>query len=347
MKRALAILLSATMALAMLAGCGSSADSGSAGGSSAPVSNGGTSAGSTAPTTDWPGKKTIQIIVPYAAGGDTDFNARLLAEKLSKKTGATFVVSNVSGNGGATGSLQVKNADPDGSTILFHHTGFVVNYISGASDFLFDDAFEFSAVVGRSAGNIITMNSSYGIKDLQDLIDYSKANPGKLKIAANAGATTQATALMLKAIGCDLQMVDAGSASERIAALLGGHVDIIINAAGTVSDYLKNGQLVALCTDSDVRNDYLYKDFNIGIGKDQGYDIGLPFYYFMAFPKGTDPAIVDKMDSLLKEIITTDTDYADRIMSSYYQVPTFYGSDEGKQLLMDAYDKLKDLNFNS
>src|SRR5574344_3028872 len=64
----------------------------------------------------WP--KNVQIIVPYGAGGDTDFNARLFAQKLSKKLGSNFVISNVNGNGGSTGSRQEKKRKKDGSIIL-------------------------------------------------------------------------------------------------------------------------------------------------------------------------------------------------------------------------------------
>lgn len=341
MKKMLAIFLAVGMVA--LAGCGSSSSS------TAPASQeaGTASSADTAQETSWPGNQTIQIIVPYAAGGDTDYNARILAQKLSEKTGATFIVSNVNGNGGATGSLEAKNAANDGSVVMFHHTAFLINNIYGSTDFLFDGAFDFCSVVGRSGGNIITMNSSYGIKDLKGLIEYTQAHPGELKFTANTGATTHATALFLKNIGCDIQMVDAGSASERIASLLGGHVDIIDNAIGTIADYLKTGELVAICSDSDEQNKYLMEEYGIGIGADQGYDIGLPFIYFMAFPAGTDPAIVAKMDSLLEEIITTDEDYAEQIKNAYCQEPYYYNSEEGLALMMEVYDKLSTLDFNA
>ena len=75
-------------------------------------------AGDAAAEVKWP--KNVEIIVPASAGGDTDFNARLLAQKLSEKLPANFVVSNVNGNGGATGTRQVKDAEPDGSSAVFY-----------------------------------------------------------------------------------------------------------------------------------------------------------------------------------------------------------------------------------
>jgi tripartite-type tricarboxylate transporter receptor subunit TctC len=287
----------------------------------------------------WP-TRTVQIIVPYAAGGDTDFNARILAEKLSAKSSGKFVVVNMGGNGGATGSRFVKDAATDGSTILFHHTGFIINELSGATDYGLE-AFEFVGIVGRSAGNIITVNSKYGFKTLGDLIEYTKKNPGQLKFAANTGATTHATALVLRSYGAQFNIVDAGASAERISALLGGHVDVIVNPYGNVKDYFATGELTGLALDSDVQP----KTLDIPIGSKQGFDIGFPFYYIMAFPKGTDRAIVQKLSSSLADIIGNDKDYADKILQSYLQEPFFQDSTKGAELMQAAYDRLSRLDF--
>jgi tripartite-type tricarboxylate transporter receptor subunit TctC len=288
----------------------------------------------------WP-KKTVQIIVPFGAGGDTDFNARILAEKLSKNTGETFVVVNMAGNGGATASRYVKDAANDGNTILFYQSAFVINQLSGMTDYGLE-AFEFVGVTGRSAGQIITVNSKYGMKNLADLIAYTKSHPGELKMAANTGATTHATALLLRNVGAQFNIVDSGSSTERIASLLGGHVDIIVNPYNTIKDYLATGELTGLALDIDEQPNTIP---DIKIGKLQGYDIGLPYYYFMAFPKGTDAAIVSKLSSLLENIIKTDSDYAQKILKGNLQEPAFYGSKEGSEMMKAAYEKLSKLNF--
>jgi tripartite-type tricarboxylate transporter receptor subunit TctC len=287
----------------------------------------------------WP-NRTVQIVVPYAAGGDTDFNARILAEKLSAKTGGKFVVVNMGGNGGATGSRFVKDAAPDGNTILFHHTGFIINELSGATDYGIE-AFEFVGIAGRSAGNIITVNSKYGFKTIGDLIEYTKQHPGELKFAANTGATTHATALALRGYGARFNIVDAGASAERLSALLGGHVDVIVNPYGNIKDYLASGELTGLALDSDVQPATL----TIPISSKQGFDIGFPFYYFMAFPKGTDTAIVQKLSSALADIIGNDKDYADKILQSYLQEPVFYDSAKGAELMKSAHDRLSRLDF--
>ena len=132
MKRLTTLLLAFAMVLSLLAGCGSSGTTSS---SSTPASGSTaqSTGGETATETNWP-EKSVTITVPYAAGGDSDFNARLLAEKLTEKLGQTFIVQNVAGNSGATGVRQALNAEPDGYNISFCHTAFIINYFAGASD---------------------------------------------------------------------------------------------------------------------------------------------------------------------------------------------------------------------
>ncbi|MGE4353572.1 MAG: tripartite tricarboxylate transporter substrate-binding protein [Oscillospiraceae bacterium] len=343
----LSLVIALTLVLTLFAGCGSNSEPSSAPESTAPESSNteSTAPESATPSVNWP-EKTVNIIVPYGAGGDTDMNARTLADKLAQKTGGTFIVTNISGNGGATGALEALSSDPDGYTILFHHTGFIVNQLTGASSYTYDDV-EFAAIVGRSAGNIITMKASLGINTLDELIAYTQAHPGELKIAANTGATTHATALMLRKIGVDVKMVDAGASTERISALLGGHVDIIVNPINTIADYLKTGELVALCTDNDTVSEALRDQYGVLPGAEQGYDLGLPFYYTMMFPKGTDQAIIDKLDGLLEDIILNDTEYQDAIYKAYLQVPCYYNSEDGMKIMKEAYDKLSTLDFNA
>ncbi|MGI6029214.1 MAG: tripartite tricarboxylate transporter substrate binding protein [Candidatus Heteroscillospira sp.] len=346
MKRTLSIILAAILMLGVLTACGGQTESpapSTAPESSAPETG---TPESEQPETPWP-EKTVNIIVPYSAGGDTDMNARALAEKLAEKTGGTFVVTNIGGNGGATGALEALSSDPDGYTMLFHHTGFIVNQLTGATTYTYDDV-EFVGIVGRSAGNIITMNAKYGITNIDELIAYTKEHPGELKIAANTGATTHATALSLRAAGADIKMVDAGSSTERIAALLGGHVDIIVNPINTIADYLKTGELVGLCTDNDTVSATLRDQYNLLPASEQGYDsLGLPFYYTMMFPKGTDRAIVDKLDTLLDDIINNDTEYQETIYTAYLQEPCFYDSEEGLKIMKEAFDNFSDLDFNA
>lgn len=339
-KKFLCVVMAGVLACSVMA-CNSGKGAASDSGKDQVSSGSGNTAGS---TVKWP--KNVEIVVPASAGGDTDFNARLLAQKLSEKLPANFVVSNVSGNGGATGTRQVKDADNDGSSILFYHTAFLVNKACKATDYGFE-AYNFASITGLNAGNVVTVNSSLGIKTLEELLNYCKANPGKLKIAAQTGATSYAVAMQMKSAGFDVNIVDAGSASDRLAALLGGHVDIILAAYGSVKDYVKEGTLVPLAMDGE--NDLKVETEGIDIKsmENLGYDIKLPFYYFMAFPKGTNDGLVDEFNAALKDIIENDKEYQEKIYSSYYQEPTFLAKEEGLKKYEAIEALLTSIDFNA
>lgn len=288
----------------------------------------------------WP--KNVEIVVPAGAGGDTDYNARMFANELSQKLPPNFVVSNVNGNGGATGTRQVKDAANDGSSILFYHSAFVVNQLSGTTDYGFD-SYEFACIPAMNPGNVVAVNKSLGVNTLQELYDYTKVNPGQLKMAAQTGATSYAVSVLMKQAGFDVNIVDAGSAADRLAALLGGHVDIILAGYGSIKDYVTEGELVPLAMDGG-------EDLEAAGMKSivyEGYDIKLPFYYFFAFPKGTDQALIDEFCATIKDIVENDSAYAQAIFDTYYQVPTYYDAQEGLAKFDEVYKILETVDFSA
>lgn len=331
-KKMMSVVLAAAMVCSLTA-CGDGAKTGASGGTAE------------ASGAAWP--KNVEIVVPAGAGGDTDFNARLLAQKLSEKLPANFVVSNVNGNGGATGTRQVKDASNDGSSVLFYHTAFLVNKACGTTDYGFE-AYDFASIAALNVGNVVTVNSSLGINSLEELYNYTKEHPGELKMAAQTGATSFAVAMQMKNAGFDVNIVDAGSAADRLAALLGGHVDIILAAYGSVKDYVQEGTLVTLAMDGE--DDLVVEDQGIDIKAihNLGYeDIKLPFYYFFAFPKGTDAALVEEFNNAVSEIVNSDAEYQEKIFTSYYQQPTFYAGEEGLSKYAEIEELLKNVDFSA
>lgn len=286
--------------------------------------------------TSWP-ERPIEIIIPYGAGGDTDFNARAYIEGLSKELGVNVVGTNVTGSGGSIASRQVKDADPDGYSVLFFHSAINVNEVIGVADFGIQD-FKMAAVVARSPGEIITVRADSGFKTLEDMFNYSKANPGKLKVAIDTGTMVHVQALMLQEAGFDVTLVDVGGASDRVAALAGGHVDCIINAYGTISDYIENGEFVALAQTNNERSAG-YPEIATAI--EQGYDLTLEKHYFFAFPKDTPQEYVDKFAAACEKV-NGEASYAEAIMASFKQEPFFASADEGMQYMADFKTVVED-----
>lgn len=330
-KKKLLTLLLAVIMVASISGCSAKDNLKDSTATSQPV----------ATKTDWP-KKPIQMVVPYNPGGDSDFNARAYAKRLEKVLGQPVVVTNVAGSGGAIGSRQAKDSDPDGYTVLFYHVSMFVNQAVDATDYGLE-AFEVASIAGRNGGSVITVNAKSPYKTLDDLVKASKANPGKLTFAANIGASTSVMGRSLNDAGGEFNLVDIGDATERVAALMGNQIDAIPNALGTTIPYIQSGDFRALAIIEEERNP-LYPDIPTAI--EQGYKgVSLPIYYFTAFPKGTPADIVDKFNSACEEVSKLD-DYKKEIGDAFMQTPYFVKGDEAKAILEKQQTEILKLKDN-
>lgn len=334
-RRILALGCTLALSMGMFSGCSSPSQTTTSGVISAAASAGSTAKASPAKTTDWP-KSSINILVGFSAGGDTDYNAREIAKYLGKSLGQSVVVTNVSGGGGSIAASQVKNSKPDGYTVLLTHTSLNIGQAAKVANFGFKD-FETSCMVGKSVGEAIIVRADSGWNTLQDMIDASKKEPNKYKMAASTGATTQYAAIAIKNAGGKFNVVDAGGAGDRIPALLGGHIDVMTNAISTVTDYIKSGKFKVLAICTPERN----KNFpDIPTLKESGVDCTYNNDYTIFFPKGTDSAIVQKMSDTVKDIVENNADYAQEIKKAYMQDPYYLDTADTVQYWSDELDRL-------
>jgi tripartite-type tricarboxylate transporter receptor subunit TctC len=268
-------------------------------------------------------------------GGDTDFNARMMAKHFTQITGKNMVVTNVAGGGGTLAAEQVKGAAADGNTILFTHTGqLIVNEVAGLSDDSYD-AFDISCIAGVDKGAVFVAGESAGVKTLQELIDKAKANPNSVSYGTEMGSFSHIQGLMFEQLaGVKLKMVDAGTVSEKVVALLGNRIDLGAISYGSVQDYVTGGQMFALGQPNSERNALLGE---IPTFKEQGVDFTIDKPYVVAFPKGTDPAIVAKMADIMKQI-TEKPEYADELKKTFKQPVAYFGTEEAKAVLAKTRD---------
>ena len=276
----------------------------------------------------WP-TRPIQVVVIANPGGDTDFNARMMAKYFNEITGKTMVVTNVAGGGGTLAAEQVKGAAADGNTILFTHPGqLIVNEVAGLTEDSFE-TFDVSCIAGVDKSTVFVASKQAGVSSMQDLVDKSKANPGSITYGTEMGSFSHLQGLMLeKLTGAKLKMVDGGTVSDRVVGMLGGRLDMGAITYGSVQDYVQGGQMVALGQPNEERNAMLGE---VPTLKEQGLDITMDKPYVVAFPKGTDPAIVKKMSDIMKQI-TEQPGYAEDL-KKFKQPVAFYGTEEAKQIL--------------
>lgn len=284
---------------------------------------------------DWP-KKTINIITAFSAGGDTDFNARTMAQFLAKELGCSVVVSNVTGAGGSIASNQVKNSAPDGYTILCNHAALNMSTACGIIDWSFKDL-DMGFVFGFGQPESVFVRGDAPWNSIEDLIKDSIERPNQITIAGSTGATTSWAPIALNNAGAKLNIVDVGNASDRIPALLGGHVDVIINSLSTAEDYLKTGQFKCLAVCASERSPQ-YPDYPTL--KELGIDCEYDMCYSFFFPKGTNPEIIEKLEQAVRKIVDTNEEYALKLQEAYKQTPKMLNTEESYEYYSEMLDRL-------
>jgi tripartite-type tricarboxylate transporter receptor subunit TctC len=282
-----------------------------------------------ADATDWP-KRPVQVVVPANAGGDTDFNARTMAKYFTQLTGKAMVITNMAGGGGTIAVSQVQGAKPDGNTILFAHTGqLVVNEVSGLTEDSFE-VLDIACIAAVDKGAVFVSSKASGIKDVKDLVDKAKAAPGTVVYGTEMGGFSHLQGLMFeKLAGVKLKFVDSGTAAEKVTSLLGGRADLGAISFGVVQDYVTKGDMVTVAQPNAERNPLLGE---IKTFREQGIDMVMDKPYVIAFPKGTDPAIIARMSALMKQI-TEKPEYAQDLEKAYKQPVSFHGTAEAIDIL--------------
>ena len=324
--KAISIISAMVLTAGVLAGCGATT----------PTTPTAAPSGTSAPTeTAWP-TKTVEVLVTASAGGDTDFNARTFAKYFEEITGQTMIITNMGGGGGSVATSQVKNSATDGNTILFTHTGpMIVNEVAGLVDYGYD-AFDVAAIPAVDKGVILVASKQSGLTDAADLVAKAKATPGDIIFGTELGGYSHLQGLMLMdQAGIDMKVVDVGSAAEKVTNLLGGRIDVAAISYGTIQDYLKTGDMVALGQFSAERNEFLG---DIKTLTEQGLDFAMEKPYIIAFPKGTDAKIIEKMSSIAKQI-SADPDYAKDLETGFKQPVTVYETADAIQIIKETRDE--------
>ena len=187
----------------------------------------------------------VRMIVPFAAGGPTDVIARMVAERLSDAWGQQLYVENMPGAGGNLGVETAARAAPDGYTIVVVSTGFIINP-SMYSKIGYDPIKDFAPIsLVAASPNVVTVNPTLPAKNLKELIDLVKSNPGKYSYAQPATGSTPHLAgeLFKQTYNLDLVTVPFNGAPLAINSTLGDHTPIAFTALPPAIGNIKDGSL--------------------------------------------------------------------------------------------------------
>jgi tripartite-type tricarboxylate transporter receptor subunit TctC len=201
----------------------------------------------TALAADWP-ERPVQIIVPYAAGGGTDLSMRILAKALSKAlNGATVIVRNETGGGGAIGTGATLKAKPDGYTLGTGAQGPIAllpHY--GATTYTIDNV-DFLALMARNL-QVVLACANPKFTDFDGFIAYAKKNPGRVLVGNSGagGANHLSMEAFGKAAGVTFEHVAFGGASEALTNCAGGHIDAVTATPAEARPHLGSGNVTPL-----------------------------------------------------------------------------------------------------
>ena len=199
--------------------------------------------------------RSLKIVVPNAAGGAADITARTVGQKLAEALGQPVVIDNRASAGGIVAGELVAKAEPDGHTLLLISSGTAVS-ASLFKSLPFDTLKDFAPVSKLASFDLVLCVAEGGrFKTLAELLDYARANPGKLNIGSPQVGTTQnlAAELLVSSAGLQAQIVPFNGTPPVITALRGGNLDAMVEILGPVMGQIKSGALRPLAVLSERR----------------------------------------------------------------------------------------------
>jgi tripartite-type tricarboxylate transporter receptor subunit TctC len=245
--------------------------------------------------------RLIKIVVPFPPGGPSDVAARLVAQPLTATLGQSVIIENLPGAGGRTGAKAVAQASADGYTLLLGGTNPNAIAQSIYTSLTFEPIKDFTAVgvVGVDS-NALVVNPAVPVNSIRELIEYSKANPGKLSSGASLGIGPHVTLELLRArTGSSMAFIPYRGAAPAITDLLGNQIQIGMSTKAVMLPLIKDGKLKALAVTSDVRWPELP---DVPTMRESGFD-GVPAYLWIGLlaPVQTPAAIIGKLNAAMNE----------------------------------------------
>jgi tripartite-type tricarboxylate transporter receptor subunit TctC len=257
-------------------------------------------AGGTAVAQEYP-NKPVRFVVPYVPGGSTSVISRILAQKFQEQTGQSMVIDNRPGAGSNIGSDLVAKAPSDGYTLLLGTSSLAIN-TSLYSKMSFDPIKDLAPISSLiSAPNVLAVPASLPINSVKDLIDYARANPGRLNYGSSGnGATNHMAMEMLKTMaGVQIQHIPYKGGGDALAGILSGQIQVMFNPASTLVPHEKGGRLRLLAVTSDKRVEGL--DLPTVAETLPGFESSVWSGVFA--PAGTPKPIVDKVNAVVNSAL--------------------------------------------
>jgi tripartite-type tricarboxylate transporter receptor subunit TctC len=250
----------------------------------------------------WPGTQTIKLVVPYPAGGATDVIGRIVADRLSALWKTSVVVENIAGAAANIGMDRVAKGPADGSTLFMVPPQIAINQYLYAK-LAFDPEKDFVPIAQvASLPNILVVKKQLTeVKTVKDLIDYAKANPGKLNYASSGNGTTiHLSAELFKAMtGTSMNHIPYRGSAPAVNDLIGGQVDLMFDNATSIVGQVKANAVTALGVTS-LKRSPLLPDLPAVADTVPGYDTAA--WFGVGVRAGVPEDVISKIEEATRTI---------------------------------------------
>ena len=241
--------------------------------------------------------QSIRMVVPYPPGGPTDITARVVAAEMMKTLGQNVVIDNRPGASGMIGSEMVTKAAPDGYTLLANASIHVINP-SVYPDMRFDAIKDFTPITQLAqVPLVLVVPANSPIKSVKDLVEYAKANPGKVNFGSAGSASAQHLAgeSFKIAAGVQMQHIPYKGSAPALTDLAGGQLQLMFDSMPSATPMINSGKLRAIAVTTAMRAKARPDLPTIAESGFPGFDISTWYAYWA--PKGTPADIVEKLSA--------------------------------------------------
>jgi tripartite-type tricarboxylate transporter receptor subunit TctC len=252
----------------------------------------------------WP-DKPVRIVVPFGPGGPADVYARVIGQALGDVLKQQFVIDNKPGAGAAIGTDIVAKAAPDGYTLLMMSNTHTVNETLQPNKpyVLMRDLVPVAPV--NSSDLVMVVNPSLPAKTLAEYIALAKSQPGKLTYASSGPGTPyhMASELFKAMSGTDILHVPHKNSGDARNAVIGGHVQMMLDAVTAMKSHVESGQVRALATTGDKRSAVMPDLPTVSEAGVPGYEATI--WLGIMAPKGTPQPVIDRLNAEIAKVIAS------------------------------------------
>ena len=285
-------------------------------------------------------QKPVRLVVPFAAGSATDTVARLLAQGLSERMKATFVVENRAGANGAIAADYVAKAAPDGYTLMMATTSSHSQTPLMMKGVTYDGLKDFTPIAGvGGVPFVIVVHPSLPVKSVREFIALAKARPGQLTYGTPSGTATICMETLRLKTGVDIAQVSYKSSPQAVTELIAGQITTICSDFATAATHIASGRVRALAMTTDKRSTELP---NVPTLKETlGDFVEIRSWQGVVGPRGTPREIVDVLG---KEVlaVTAVPDFKSRLAPMGFELLSLNAAQLGAYMASEfaKWDKL-------